>query len=120
MISIRGATTVESNCTEEIKEKSIELFNKIITVNELAIDKIHTIIFSCTDDITKAYPGGFVREYYNLNNVSIMHFNEMKVENSLNFCIRILVLSNDEKISTKFVYLHNAKTLRRDLLSEQF
>jgi len=118
MISIRGATTIESNCIEQIKENSIQLFNRILTVNELEISKIHTIIFSCTDDITKAYPGGFIREFYNLNNVSIMHYNEMKVENSLRLCIRILVLSNEDKINIKFVYLNKAKSLRKDLFNE--
>lgn len=115
MISIRGATTVLSNSQDEIKSKTIELINEIITVNNLDVEKIHTMIFSCTDDITCGYPGAFVREYFNMKTLSIMHFNEMKVENYLKFCIRVLILSNEQKESVKFIYLHDAKSLRKDL-----
>jgi chorismate mutase len=115
MISIRGATTVECNNLDEIRNKTIELISEIINVNKLNINHINTMIFSCTDDITVAYPGAFVREHFKLNNISIMHFNEMKVENSIKLCVRVLILSNEEKSLVEFVYLHNAKELRKDL-----
>ncbi len=44
-----------------------------------------------------------------------MHFNEMKVEGAIKLCIRILILSNEEKSSVNFVYLHHAKNLRKDI-----
>jgi chorismate mutase len=117
MISIRGATTISNNNLEEIKSKTIEIISEIIRVNKLDIGNINTLIFSCTEDITVAYPGAFVREYFDMTNVSIMHFNEMRVENSLKMCIRVLILSNEEKSSVKFVYLHDAKSLRKDLIT---
>jgi chorismate mutase len=115
MISIRGATTVDINSLDEIKNKTIELLNEIISINQLDIENINTLIFSCTEDVTAAYPGAFIREHFNMPNISIMHFNEMKVENSLKMCIRVLVLSNEEKSYVKFIYLHKAKNLRKDL-----
>ncbi|MEG0774807.1 chorismate mutase [Clostridium sp.] len=115
MISIRGATTLNANSLDEIRNKTIELISEIINTNQLNIDDINTMIFSCTEDITAAYPGAFVREYFEMNNISIMHFNEMKVENSIKLCVRVLILSNEEKSLVKFVYLHKAKELRKDL-----
>ena len=116
MIAIRGATTIESDSKENIKECTIELFERIMETNNIKIDDIVMIIFSCTDDITKDYPGKFLREHFDIKNKAIMHFNEMKVENSLELCIRVSVLcegSNDKEI--KFIYLNKAKGLRKDL-----
>jgi chorismate mutase len=116
MIAIRGATTIESNSSDEIKKCTIELFDRIIEANSLEIQDIVMIIFSCTEDITKAYPGKFLREHLDIKNKAIMHFNEMKVENSLELCIRVSILcegSNNKEVN--FIYLNKAKGLRKDL-----
>ena len=116
MLSIRGATTITENSIEDIKNYSIELVSEIIKQNHLNAESINTMIFSCTKDITKEYPGKFVREYFKLDNTAIMHFNEMDVENSLALCIRVLILIEDDcRNKTKYVYLHDAKILRSDI-----
>jgi chorismate mutase len=119
MIALRGATTIKENSVGYIKEASLELFEELIKANSIALEDIVSIIFSCTEDVNKDYPGKFVREHYKLSNTAIMHFNEMKVENSLPLCIRIMLLINKASAENiKFVYLNNAKTLRRDLVSD--
>ncbi|MDW8801945.1 chorismate mutase [Clostridium sp. A1-XYC3] len=122
MIALRGATTISENSVEEIKKSTVELFNEMIMRNDIDLDKILTIEFSCTKDITKAYPGKFVREAFNVKHAAIMHFNEMYVEgetdSSLPLCIRILMLVDVTKIDKEFVYLKNAKNLRSDLFSK--
>ena len=118
MFAIRGATTIGKNNSSEIKAASIELFGKIIEKNELDISHIVSITLSCTDDITAAYPGKYIRKYYNLHKVAIMHFNEMNVENSLKKCIRILVLCNGERVNINYVYLKDAISLRKDLINK--
>ncbi|KYH35744.1 chorismate mutase AroH [Clostridium tepidiprofundi DSM 19306] len=116
MIFIRGAITIKNNTIEEIKKNSILLFSEIINRNNLKLDSIKAILFSCTSDITKEYPGKIIREHYNLSSAAIMHFNEMNVENSLKLCIRILLIANDEnKTCAEYVYLNDAKKLREDL-----
>jgi chorismate mutase len=118
LIAIRGATTINNNTQEEIKEASIELFAKLIETNNIDLQDIKAIIFSCTQDITKDYPGKFIREIFNLSSVGIMHFNEMFVENSLPKCIRVLLLL--DKCNTaiiQYVYLREAKSLRKDLFN---
>jgi len=123
MIAIRGATTISENTNEEIKTASIELFQEILLQNNLEAKDIMSIFFSCTRDITADYPGKYVREYYNLKSTTIMHFNEMYVENSLAMCIRILVLIDDtiiDREKIKYVYLRDAKDLRKDLNADIF
>ncbi|MTK11913.1 MAG: chorismate mutase [Clostridiaceae bacterium] len=122
MIALRGATTISCNCEEEIKKCSVELFDELIKRNNLKLDTILTIEFSCTRDITKSYPGKFIRENFDVKHASIMHFNEMYVEDnveaSIPLCIRILILADTNQESREFVYLNNARNLRKDLFSE--
>lgn len=120
MLAIRGATTIKDNEKEYIKESTIELIDTIIQKNSLKIDKIISIVFSCTKDITKDYPGKYLREILGLTNTAIMHFNEMEVEKEkyLPLCIRVLVLYDDSKGYDKDIYpiyLRGAKNLRPDL-----
>lgn len=122
MIALRGATTISCNCEEEIKKCSVELFDELIKRNNLKLDKVLTIEFSCTRDITKSYPGKFIRENFDVKHAAIMHFNEMYVEDnveaSIPLCIRILILADTNQESREFVYLNNARNLRKDLFSE--
>ncbi|MCR1933101.1 chorismate mutase [Clostridium tepidum] len=121
MQSIRGAITIEKNEINHIKEASIKLFSEILTKNNLNKDDIVSIFISCTKDIDKGYPGKYIRENFKLQNIAIMHFNEMYVEGSLPLCIRILVLVDKKNKYTEnnieYVYLGKAKTLRKDLFS---
>ncbi|MBV4419494.1 chorismate mutase [Clostridium tyrobutyricum] len=122
MIALRGATTIEDNSITDIKDASIELFSQIFKKNNIELQKIISIEISCTKDITKAYPGKFIREYFKLDKVAIMHFNEMEVEKNLKgfipLCIRCLLLVDEDIDKKEFVYLNNAKKLRIDLLNE--
>jgi len=117
MEAIRGAITIDINHEEDIKKASIKLFDEICNKNNLNKDNIVSIVFSCTDDITAAYPGKFIREEFSLNKQAIMHFNEMRVisELYLPLCIRIMILYNGEINELKHIYLEKASSLRRDL-----
>lgn len=118
IIAIRGATTVTRNTEHDIEKETLKLFDEILKQNKIEIRDVKSLIISCTNDITKAYPGKFIREHFNLPDLAIMHFNEMYVENSLKLCIRFLLLMDGVKNSVKFVYLNNASSLRKDLLTD--
>lgn len=118
MIAIRGATTINEDNINEVREASIELFAEILKVNKLNIENLVSIIFSCTNDIKSTYPGKHIREYFDLSKVAIMHFNEMEVNNSLKKCIRVMLLIDEEnRDEIKYVYLNDAKKLRQDLIN---
>lgn len=121
MIGIRGATTIENNNDKEISENTIVLIEEIINSNSLNKDKITALFFSCTEDITASYPAKAVRQM-GLNEIPLMCFQEMHVENSLPKCIRVCVFYDGEisKKNVRHIYLNNAKQLRPDLLNEKF
>lgn len=120
MIAIRGATTICEDTQENIKNASIELIGAIIAANKLIEKDIISIIFSCTLDIKSAYPGKYVRENFQLKKAAIMHFNEMMVENSLEKCIRVMLLVNMEySDNISFIYLNKAVALRKDLYADK-
>ena len=116
---IRGATTVEKNTVEDLKPAVIELLEKIIVLNEIDTVNIASITFTMTADLTCAYPAKFAREIDGISNVPLMCYQELNIENSLEKCIRVLVLLNTSKTQKdiKHVYLHKAKNLRPDLYS---
>ena len=62
MTAIRGATTVSVNAAEEIANAAAELIDEIMNRNFLDGEDIVAIIFSCTKDLTAAYPAKGARE----------------------------------------------------------
>ncbi len=115
MVSIRGATTIKDNSVSEILENTKVLLIELIRLNNLERDKIISIFFSCTGDVTAAYPAQAAREL-GLNNTSLMCLQEMYVDGSLELCIRVCVFYNDniEQAIIKNVYLKEAASLRPD------
>lgn len=114
---IRGATTVTSNNKEEIALATIELFDEMITANNVNKDDISHIIFTMTEDLNAIFPAKAIREKYAYNDIAMMCYHELNVENSLQKCIRILLVVNTEKSQSeiKFIYKNNARTLRPDI-----
>lgn len=117
MISIRGATTIKNNTAEDILSNTRFLLEKIIETNKLDIDSITAVFFSCTKDITAAYPAKAAREL-GITHASLMCLQEMHVEGSLNKCIRICVFYDENlgQSSVKHIYLNEAVILRPDLV----
>lgn len=111
MICLRGATSIKIDSEDEIINKTVELWNQIKENNHF--DNIYSIIISVTPDIKKINPATVLREKFSLNNVALMCLQEASFENSLQKIIRILVFCNSK--TNNFVYLHNAKILRKDL-----
>lgn len=114
---IRGATTVLSNNADEISLATIELFDEMLNLNEVKKEDISHIIFTLTDDLNAIFPAKAIREKYQYNDIAMMCYHELNVENSLEKCIRILLVVNTSKAQSeiKFVYKNNARKLRPDI-----
>lgn len=114
---IRGAITIEENSEENIFQNTTILLQEIINRNNLKIEDIISIIFTATEDIDAAYPAVAARNL-NITHAGLMCFQEMKVENSLKMCIRVMVQIRTDKTQDKMqhVYLKKASALRPDLL----
>lgn len=119
MYSVRGATTVEVDSKLEIHEAVKELILKIIEINNFSLNNIISIIFTCTKDLTSAYPAEAARDL-GIKHAGLLCVQEMYVENSLKKCIRLMIQVNEEKSQNevKHIYLRKAKNLRSDLLQE--
>lgn len=117
IVSIRGAITVEENTVDSILNNTKELLKEVIKRNNIDKDKVISILFSVTQDLSKTYPAKAARELGYLN-IGLMCFNEMVVEGSLDKCIRLMILYNSDinQEDVEHVYLKGAKILRPDLV----
>ena len=115
---VRGATTVENNTQEEIKNTTIEMLNEILKSNSIDTNDIAYVNFTMTKDLDCAYPAKYAREIDGFSKVPLMCFQELDIKNSLEKCIRVLILfeTNKSQEEINHVYLRNAKKLRPDLL----
>ena len=113
MKAIRGATTVEKDEAENIKQRVKELLTEIKNANNLNEDNMIFILFSNTADIRSFYPAKAAREA-GFFSCALYSSLEPEIENSLNKCIRVMVLA-DISTKPKHIYLHNAAALRKDL-----
>lgn len=118
MIAIRGAITIEKDTPEEIREATVLLISTILDRNGLEPEKIISVLFTATKDITSAYPGKFMRSDLGLDKTAILHFQEMEVTGSLPLCIRVM-MHYDSDTRPENIYLRKARRLRPDLLSSE-
>lgn len=111
---IRGAITVEENTEEAIKKATIELLNELVKKNNIELSMISHVIFTLTQDLNTAFPAKFARIDLQWDNVAMMCFHELDVQNSLKKCLRVLIVINcSEEFEPEFVYLEGAKELRK-------
>lgn len=111
---IRGATTVTENSINALREATIELLSTMINENSIEIDKISHVIFTTTPDLNAAFPAKFARIELGFEEVAMMCFHEMNVENAIDMCLRVLIVLNcDENFKPKFIYLKGASNLRK-------
>ena len=110
---IRGAITVDENTVEALEQATIELLNQMMAKNNIIIDNISHAIFTTTNDINADFPAKFARKNLGWTNVAMMCFHEIDVPNSIQKCLRVLLVYNcDESFVPEFVYLKGASNLR--------
>jgi chorismate mutase len=117
---IRGATTVEHNDGEEILASTVELLNQIIAENDIEPEDICSVFVTVTHDLDATFPARAIRQMAGWELVPLMCSLEIAVKNSLEKCIRLMVLVNTNKSQKDIhhVYLNNASMLRPDLLGK--
>ena len=115
---IRGAITIEENTIEAVKKATIELISEMKKQNNYDEKDISNVIFTLTDDIDCVYPAKIAREEFpEWKYVPMVCFNELKIQNSLRMCLRVLITLNTNLAQNemKHVYLKGAEKLRQDL-----
>src|SRR4051812_25251934 len=117
--ALRGATTVEQNDAEAILAGTEELVREVMKRNDLRPEDMVSCIFTCTNDLDAEFPAVAARRL-GLNGVPLLCAREIDVPGALPRVIRLLLhCYSDESAGARHVYLHEAKSLRRDLEAAQ-
>ena len=114
---LRGATTVSRNSAEAIAEAVDELLEILETENQLDPTEIVSATFSVTQDLDTLFPASVARLRPGWDRVPLLDVQHMKVANSLQRCIRLLIHFNTPmpQQSLRHIYLRGAARLRPDL-----
>lgn len=112
MIAIRGATSVEADTPEEIRQAVGELMRAICEQNSIAEEDIVCILLSNTADIRSLYPAKAAREA-GFARAAFFSAAEPDICGALPLCIRVMILA-EKDIRPRHVYLRRAAALRRD------
>jgi chorismate mutase len=115
--AIRGATTVEVNTKEAMRDAVSELLTDIETRNQLDYEDVVSVIFTVTTDLDAVFPAAIARERPQWTNIPLLDIQQMQVRGSLEKCIRVLIYVNTNKPQTQMYhsYLRKAENLRPDL-----
>ncbi|MFV1857804.1 MAG: chorismate mutase [Anaerolineales bacterium] len=117
--AIRGAITVPDNSRGAILDATHALLQSLVEANGLSAGEVIAATFSMTSDLDQAYPAEAAREL-GWTEAGLMCVQEMRVEGSLNKCIRVRVLWETEQPQSAVAhrYLRGAANLRTDLLED--
>ena len=112
---VRGATTAETNTSEEMLKATRQLLALMIRQNGIEEKDVASVIFSTTMDLDAEFPALAARQLGWLS-AALMCVHELDVPGSLRRCIRILLHWNTDKSSDEIVhvYIKNAGRLRPD------
>ena len=111
---IRGAITVDNNTAQDIEVATLELLTNMVEKNNIKKENISHAIFTLTNDLNAEFPAKFARLNFGWDNVAMMCYHELDVPDSIEKCLRILIVVNEKNdFVPQFVYLKGASNLRK-------
>jgi len=115
---VRGATTADSNTSEDILRAARQLLALMIRQNGIEPEDVASAIFTVTRDLDAEFPALAARQLGWMN-TALMCSYEVSVPGSLGRCVRVLVHWNTSKTPDEIVhvYIKDAARLRPDLCS---
>lgn len=117
--ALRGATTVEMDSPAAMDEAVCELFDEILTRNELDPDDIVYIIASQTSDLKSKNTATCLRKTGRCDDIPLFCVQEAEINGMMPRVIRLMVVVGHEKEGeARMVYLRRAAALRPDLKME--
>ena len=112
---IRGATTILSDCKEEISCSVKQLLDEIFQKNSIQKTDVKCFVFSLTSDIHSYHPAKAAREC-GYDFAPLFACVEPDIDNGLQYCIRLMMfVENVDANQATHVYQKGAKVLRKDL-----
>lgn len=113
MTIIRGATTIEKDCKEEILSAVKALLDEVFSANALTKDEVKGFLFSLTTDIHAYHPAKAAREC-GYDFAPLFAAIEPEIDGGLKCCIRLMLFTEVDR-AVKHVYQKGAKILRTDI-----
>ena len=114
MTIIRGATTIEKDCKEEIFSAVKSLLDEIFQSNRLDKNEISGFLFSLTTDIHSYHPAKAAREA-GYDFAPLFAAIEPEIDGGLERCIRLMLFTERKDKNVKHIYQKGAKILRKDI-----
>ena len=114
MTIIRGATTVERDCKEEIFSSVKTLLDEIFKKNALKKEEVSGFLFSLTTDIHSYHPAKAAREA-GYDFAPLFAAIEPEIDGGLERCIRLMLFTERKEKEVKHIYQKGAKILRKDI-----
>ena len=113
---VRGATTADSNTSDDILAATRQLLALLIRLNDIRPEDVASATFTVTKDLDAEFPAVAARQLGWLH-VPLLCGYELSVPGSLSKCVRILLHWNTEKAADEIthVYIKDAVRLRPDL-----
>ncbi|MBN2293989.1 MAG: chorismate mutase [Pirellulales bacterium] len=113
---VRGATTTDSNTSEDILKATRQLLAIMIRLNEISPEDVASATFTVTKDLDAEFPALAARQLGWIH-VPLLCSYELDVPGSLQKCVRILLHWNTEKTAEDIthVYIKDATRLRPDI-----
>ena len=121
MRGFRGATTISANSEQEIMTETRKLVLEMVQQNNIDPSDISHVLFSVTDDINAAFPAKVARELPGWSHVPVMCMREIDVPNSLEKCIRVMLLAKTDlqQNEVEHIFVNEAVKLRPDLINKE-
>jgi len=115
--ALRGATTVDTDDPNEIRQRTIDLLNVLFERNEIDADDVISIFFTATEDVRSLPPAAAARTL-GLVDVPLLCAQEMASEVGPDRCIRLLLHTETDRPRSdlRHVFLREATVLRPDLV----
>ncbi len=113
---LRGATTLEEDTPEAMRERVQELVTRMLIANDVAKEQLVSVLFTATDDLHSMFPATAAREI-GLGDVPLLCARELDIVGATPRCVRVLMHIEDDRPrgALHHIYLHGAVGLRDDL-----
>lgn len=115
---IRGATTAVANDEKEILNVTKKLVEEMIEENKVEAAEVSHVFISVTKELTATFPAKVLRSIDGWKYVPVMCMAEIDVPNSLEKCIRVMMVTNTStpQEEIRHIYHNEAVKLRPDLI----
>jgi chorismate mutase len=114
--ALRGATTVDADTAEQVRERTITLLQEMVARNDVDHDDIISVLFTATDDIHSVFPATAARDI-GFGDIPLICARELDIHGATPRCVRVLMhlTTERDRSEMRHVYLEGAAALRDDL-----